>query len=376
MTAFQISVGPNLRRSPYFDATVADGVTGFSVYNHMLIPSGFGDPEAEYARLIDGVVMWDVAAQRQVELTGPDAGRLISLLTPRDMGGLAAGRGRYIPICDHDGWLINDPVMLKLSETRYWLSIADSDIELWAKAVAAERSLDVAVFEAQAAPLAIQGPKAMRVAADLLGDWVLELGRFEFREAVCGDVKLLVMRAGWSKQGGVELYLLDPAQGGTLWAAVKAAGQAHGIIPGAPNDWERIESGLLSYGADARLQERPADPFELGLGGFVHLDRSDDFIGKSALQRRHAAGQRRRRVGLLIDGAAVADTGPHLIEADGDPVGLLWEHCHSPKLGRTIGHGLVDVLALDSGRPLSVRMGETVNPVSIAELPFTRIGPS
>lgn len=347
MPAFTLHVGPNIRRSPYYEATVADGVASFSVYNHMLIPGSFGDPQAEYARLIDGVVMWDVAAQRQVEIAGPDAERLIRRLTPRDLTGLAAGRGRYVPICDDEGLLINDPVLLKLADDRFWLSVADSDVELWARGQALALGLDVRVFEAEAAPLAIQGPKAFDVAADLLGAWVRDLKRFEFRPADVEGIELLVMRAGWSKQGGVELYLLDPARGGALWDAVRAAGAPYGIIPGAPNDWERIEGGLLSYGADARRPEQAADPFELGLGALVDLERADDFVGKAALIARKAAGLSRRRVGFLIDGPADDDAGPHpLIDAAGAPAGTLWEHCASPRFGRTIGVGLAATAAL------------------------------
>jgi glycine cleavage system aminomethyltransferase T len=129
---FTLHIGPNIRTSPYFEATVADGVQAFSVYNHMAIPGHFGDPEAEYDRLLNGVAMWDVAAQRQVQLEGPGAMVLAQLLTPRHLAGTKVGQGRYVPMCDHDGWLINDPVLLPLSDTCVWLSIADSDVALWA----------------------------------------------------------------------------------------------------------------------------------------------------------------------------------------------------------------------------------------------------
>ena len=128
--AFHIAIGPRERKSPFYDCTVEDGVTHFTVYNHMYMPVSYGDPEAEYRRLIQGVAMWDVAAERQVEITGPDAERLIRYLTPRDLKDLPIGQGYYVPICDHDGNLINDPVLLRIEEQRFWLSIADTDVLL------------------------------------------------------------------------------------------------------------------------------------------------------------------------------------------------------------------------------------------------------
>jgi glycine cleavage system aminomethyltransferase T len=252
---FSIHIGPNIRTSPYFEATVADGVRSFSVYNHMAIPGHFGDPEAEYDRLLNGVAMWDVAAQRQVQLEGPDAMALAQLLTPRNLAGTKVGQGRYVPMCDHDGWLINDPVLLPLSDTCVWLSIADSDIALWAAAIGRERGLDVTVSEPDVSPLAIQGPKAMDVAEVLFGDLGAgALKYFQFREAELDGIPLIVARSGWSKQGGVELYLRDGGRGTELWHRVKEAGAPFGIGPGAPNDIERLESGLISYGADMRRQ--------------------------------------------------------------------------------------------------------------------------
>lgn len=193
--SFQISIGCNVRKSPFFDATVADGVKSFSVYNHMFAPAHFGDPEGEYQALLENVVMWDVACERQVELAGPDAEQLMRYLTTRDIPGTTIGQGKYVPICDHDGNLINDPVLQKLSDDCFWLSIADSDILLWAKGITAERGLDVGVTEPDASPLGIQGPRADDVVADLFGDWVRELKYFWFRETKLDDIPILLARS-------------------------------------------------------------------------------------------------------------------------------------------------------------------------------------
>lgn len=369
--SFTLHIGPNIRTSPFFEATVADGVRGFSVYNHMAIPGHFGDPDAEYDRLLNGVAMWDVAAQRQVEIDGPDALALAQYLTPRFLGDPTPGQGRYVPLCDHDGWLINDPVLLPLSDTRVWLSIADSDIALWAGAIARERGFDVRVHEPDVSPLAIQGPRAMDVAEALFGGWVRSLRYFQFRETEIDGIPLVVARSGWSKQGGVELYLRDGTKGGALWERVKAAGAPFGIGPGAPNDIERLESGLISYGADMRRQSLPANPFEMGFGPMIDLSKAHTFVGRAALEAIAREGPRRKRSGFILDGQPVdGNAQPLVLLHDGAPVGHVSEIAHSRRLGRNIGVGLVAVTLPDAAEGLSVRLPDGERAIRCSPLPF------
>jgi aminomethyltransferase len=366
--SFEISIGCNVRKSPYFDATVADGVKSFSIYNHMFAPSHFGDPEGEYRELLDNVVMWDVACERQVELAGPDAERLMRYLTTRDITGTAIGQGKYVPICDHDGNLINDPVLQKLSDDCFWLSIADSDILLWAGAIAAERGLDVRVTEPDASPLAIQGPRAEDVVGDLFGDWVRELKYFWFRETELDGMPILLARSGWSKQGGFELYLRDAQRGTELYNRVKEAGASYGIVPSAPSDIERVESGLLSYGADARYG---VNPFEAGLAAFVDLERDDDFVGKNALQRIADDGVRRRRVGFVISGERINGISEWQdVRLGKDVVGTVTEAVYSPRLDKNIAVGMLASAVADDEERLETDYGEERRSVSVATLPF------
>lgn len=370
--SYSIHIGPNIRKSPYFDATVAEGVQSFSVYNHMFIPGHFGDPDGEYDRLLAGVAQWDVAAQRQVELRGPDAAALAQYLTTRDIARTAVGQARYVALCDHEGMLLNDPVMLKLAEDRFWFSIADSDIELWAKAVARERGMDVDVFEADASPMAIQGPKAVDVAEALFGPWVRDLKSFWFQETELGGIPLILCRSGWSKQGGFELYLTDATRGTELWARVRAAGAPFGIGPGAPNDTERLESGLLSYGADCRRQTYPANPLELGLDRIVDLDGPDDFIGRDALREISRVGPRRRYIGILIDGPPLeGNQHPLSLRANDKIVGAAMEIAYSRRLARNIGVALIDRGVDASTAGLSLELGNEKRAFSLSKLPFS-----
>lgn len=366
---FGITPSARLRPSPFHEATLAEGVTSFTVYNRMLMPTGYGKPEEEYWRLIRGVSQWDVAVERQVQLTGPDAARLAQLLCPRDLSKQAIGQGKYVALCNHDGVLINDPILLKLADDRFWLSIADSNIWFWARAIAAERRLRVDVSEPDVSPMALQGPKAVEVMAHMFGDWVRDLKLFWFRQTVLEGIPVIVARSGWSKQGGFEIYLMDGTQGTRLWQLVKEAGKAWDIGPGNPSHCERIESGLLSYGADTDEQ---TNPFEVRLGKYVDLQVSDDVIGIAALRRIAAEGPRRRQMGVMLEGNIAA--GPRFVwypmtRVDGTPIGSLNNCVWSWRLQRNIGFALV---ASDCavGDAVTVALDGTHVAGQLVELPF------
>ncbi|UYV38048.1 glycine cleavage system protein T [Rhodobacteraceae bacterium D3-12] len=367
---FSIGIGPNIRKSAYFDATVRDGVHSFSVYNHMYIPAHFGDPDAEYDRLLNGVAMWDVAAQRQVQLSGPDAGRLAQYLTPRDLSKTKVGQGRYVPLCDHDGWLINDPVLLKLADDRYWLSVADSDIHLWAAALGREKGWNVKVSEPDVSPLAIQGPKAKDVAAKLFGDKVRDFRYFGFKETSLDGIPLVLARSGWSKQGGFELYLQDQTRGTDLWNLVKHAGAGFGIGPGAPNDVERLESGLISYGADMRWQTHRATPYEMGFGALIDLQADIDFVGRQALADLATTPPSRRRIGLVIDGTPPLVGHPVALLHNDTNAGFVSEWAFSRRLGKTIAVGLIQSDLPDTPQHLSLRINGTTYAAQEHAIPF------
>lgn len=365
---FGITPSARLRPSPFYEATLADGVTAFTTYNHMLMPTSFGHPEEEYWRLLNGVSQWDVACERQVQLKGPDAGRLAQLLSPRDLQSCREGQGKYVPLCNHAGILINDPILLKLDDDRYWFSIADSNIWFWARAIAAERGLDVEVSEPDVSPLAVQGPKAEDVVASLFGEWVRELKYFWFRETQIEGIPVVLARSGWSKQGGFELYLMDGAEGSRLWRIVREAGKPWDIGPGNPNFCERVESGLLSYGGDT---DEVTNPFEVRLGKYVDLHVSDDVVGIKALRRVHADGPRRHQLGVVLDGDEPTQLGFHWhsILMDGRKVGDLTNCVWSYRLKRNIGFALISTACAAGDRAVVVKEGLSMTG-TLVTLPF------
>jgi glycine cleavage system aminomethyltransferase T len=350
---------------------VAAGLSDISIYNRMLMPTSYGDLKAEYDRLINGVAMWDVSIERQVEINGPDAQACTQYLTSRDITNMVEGQGKYVAMCDHGGRILNDPVLMKLSGNRYWFSIADNDMLLWCKAIAAEKGFDVVVSEPDVSPMAIQGPRAEDLIAELFGDHVRSLKYFWFEETGLDGIPLVLCRSGWSKQGGFELFLQDGARGNDLWAVVATAGEKYEIGPGAPNPVERVESGLLSFGGD---NTPDSNPLEIGMSRYVDVDTDVDYIGKAALQHVVAnGGPARLFVGLHVDAglnAAWPLPARTPVFVDGLQVGTLSAIVHSHRLGQTIGLAQIDRHVVESGTTVEVETPDGRTSATITKLPF------
>lgn len=361
--------GTQIRKSPYFEATVRWGAKGFSVYNHMYIPRDFGDPEQNFWNLINDAILCDVAVERQVEITGPDAARFMQTLTPRDLSKLAVGQCKYVLITNADGGILNDPILLRLEENRFWLSLADSDILLWAQGVAVHSGLDVTIREPDVSPLQLQGPKSGEVMRALFGDGIMDLKYYWLRRVELDGIPLVVSRTGWSSELGYELYLQDSSRGDELWERIMAAGKPHGLKPGHTSSIRRIEGGMLSYHADADIT---TNPYELGLDRLVNLDSGVDFIGKAALQRIKAAGVSRKQVGLVIEGAPLG--GPNTtfwpIHRDGAVIGKVTSAIHSPRLKQNIALAMVAVDHAAIGTRVRVATGQGMLDATVADRPF------
>ena len=365
----QFGFGTQIRKSPYFDATVRWGAKGFSVYNHMYIPRDFGDPEQNFWNLVNAAILCDVAVERQVEVTGPDAAAFVQMLTPRDLSKMAVGQCKYILITNADGGLLNDPILLRLAENHFWISLADSDILLWAQGVAVHSGLDVSICEPDVSPLQLQGPNSGEIMKALFGESIGDLRYYWLRELELEGIPLLVSRTGWSSELGYEIYLRDGAYGSALWERIMAAGAAFGLKPGHTSSIRRIEGGMLSYHADADIH---TNPFELGLDRLVNLDIEANFIGKSALRRIKAKGVERKQVGLILDGAPL--TGPNTsfwtITNKEETIGKVTSAVFSPRLQKNIALAMVSVDHIALGTELRVLVGTQQRSAFVVERPF------
>ncbi|MDB9923635.1 glycine cleavage system protein T [Candidatus Pelagibacter sp.] len=361
--------GTQIRKSPYFDSTVKWGATGFSVYNHMYIPRDFGSPEQNFWNLIEKSILCDVAVERQVEITGPDAFKFIQLLTPRDLSKLAVGQCKYVLITNNEGGILNDPVLLRLAENHFWLSLADSDVLLWAQGVAVNSGLNVQIKEPDVSPLQLQGPTSGEIMVKLFGDEIKDLKYYWLKEYDLDGIPLIVSRTGWSSELGYEIYLRDGSKGNDLYEKIMEAGKEFGLQPGHTSSIRRIEGGMLSYHADADIN---TNPFELGLDRLVNLDNNINFIGKDALKKIKQDGITRKQIGLEIDCEPLS--GPNTtfwkVHNDEKNIGKVTSAVYSPRLKKNIALAMVEINSSEIGNELKVTTNEGVFNCKVVEKPF------
>ena len=358
-----IQRGARLKRSPYFEATQKAGCRGYTVYNHMLLPIRYDTFEAEYRRLLADVTVWDVSVERNVEIAGRDGLKFAELLTPRDLSQCRVGQGKYVLITDEAGGIVNDPVLLRVEENRFWLACADSDVLLWAKGVARNSGMDVELRELDVAPLQIQGPKSRDLVRDLFGDRVLTLGYYHFFQATLGKIPVIVTRTGWTGELGYELYLLDPARGVDLWNRVLKAGKKYRIAPTGPSDIRRIEAGILNYGIDMTLDN---NPYEVGLERLVNLDKAADFIGRDALRNIQREGAKKKLVGIEIGGGRM-DMNMTRYPVKGG--GFVTSCVYSPRLKKNIGYAMLTIEKA-AEKKLKIEAPGGVRNATVVPLPF------
>ncbi len=361
--------GTQIRKSPYFDSTVKWGATGFSVYNHMYIPRDFGSPEQNFWNLIQKAILCDVAVERQVEITGPDAYKFTQLLTPRDLSKLAIGQCKYILITNNEGGILNDPVLLRLAENHFWLSLADSDVLLWAQGVAVNSGLNVQIKEPDVSPLQLQGPNSGEIMVKLFGEGIRELKYYWLREYDLNGIPLIVSRTGWSSELGYEIYLRDGSKGNELYEKIMEAGKSHGLQPGHTSSIRRIEGGMLSYHADADIN---TNPFELGLDRLVNLDADINFVGKDALKKIKKEGIKRKQVGIEIDCEPLK--GPNTtfweLQKDNEIIGKVTSAVYSPRLKKNIALAMVEIQQSEKGNKFDVISNEGKFNCTVVQKPF------
>lgn len=372
-----VTLYTRLRKSPYFWKSREHGVAAYSVYNHTYHPRHYGDPVSEYWSLLNDVTLWDVGVERQLEISGPDAFDFTNYLIPRDLNQCAVGQCKYVFITAADGGIINDPILLRVEENRFWLSLADSDVHLWAMGLATAGNWDVTVKEVDVAPVQIQGPKAKGLMSDLFGEDILDLGYYWLQRRTLGDLSVVVSRTGYTGESGYEIYLENASRdAGKLWDMVWEAGQAHDLRVIGPCHIRRIEAGMLAYGCDITLD---TNPLEVGYdyNWMVNLDQSTDFVGKEALGRIREEGISRLMVGLEIDGPPLGSYNdgsmiePFAVsEAGGDELGQVTSACFSPRLERNIGLAMVPIGLSAEGTTVAVHTPEGVRQGVVVRKPF------
>ena len=361
--------GTQIRKSPFYEATVRWGAKSFSVYNHMYIPRDFGDPERNFWNLVNEAILCDVAVERQVQISGPDASKFVQMMSPRDLSSMKVGQCKYVILTNQKGGILNDPVLLKLDDNRYWFSLADSDVLFWAQGLAHHSGFDVDIVEPDVSPLQLQGPKSRIIMSELFDEDFSDLKYYWFKKTKLGDIDLIVSRTGWSSELGYELFLLNHKQGDELYERIMKKGKSLGLHPGHTSTIRRIEGAMLSYHADMDIH---TNPFELGLERLIELDKKFDFVGKEALQRIKKEGLSRLQVGLILEGTPLPQPNTRFWELshDGVNVGKVTSAVYSPRLKKNIALAMVSQSFTKIGTELTVDTNKGFRKCSVVKKPF------
>ena len=368
MKNYSIAKSRRIRSTPYTSRIEKQGVTAYTSYNHMLLPAAFGSLEDSYNHLKENVQVWDVAGERQVEISGKDSAKLVQLMTCRDLSKSKVGRCYYCPIIDDNAGLINDPVILKLEEQRWWISIADSDVILFAKGLAIGNNYDVKIFEPNVDILAVQGPKSYKLMEKIFGKKIVEMKFFGFDYFEFAGAKHLIARSGWSKQGGYEIYVENTKSGLALYDKFFEVGNEFNVKAGCPNLIERIESALLSYGND---MDNNDNPFECGLDKYVNLDTNVKFLGKEKLKEIRKVGITKKLMGVVIDAKEInVSKSIDLINDKNLKIGELRSGVYSPYFKKVIGIAMLHKPYFEVSQTFKISINDSIFEGKVCDLPF------
>ncbi len=368
MKNYSIAKSRRLRSTPYTSRIESQGVTAYTVYNHMLLPAAFGSLEDSYHHLKEDVQIWDVAGERQVEISGKDSAKLVQLMTCRDLSKSKDGRCYYCPILDDEAGIINDPVVLRLNENRWWISIADSDVILFAKGLAIGNKFDVKITEPNVDIMAVQGPKSFKLMEKVFGDKITKLKFFGFDYFDFQGTKHLIAQSGWSKQGGYEIYVENTKSGLDLYDHLFEVGKEFNVKPGCPNLIERIESALLSFGNDMDNED---NPYECGFDKFINIESDINFLGKEKLKKIKAEGIKKKLMGIKFDAKEISLSGSlDLKDENNNIIGELRSACYSPHFGKVIGIAMIKKPYWEVSQSVKAEINGNICIGNVCDLPF------
>ena len=362
---------PRVRKSPFFFSTIKHGASAFTIYNHMYLPISYEGVIEDYNKVLNGVQLWDVGVERQIQIKGPDAEALAQFLTPRNIKKCAVGQAMYAPFLDFDGGFLNDPVMLKISEDCFWFSIADGDSLLWVQALAAGYKFDVVVDEPDVSPLQVQGPNSAKLMSKVFGDWIDDLGFYKFKDVNHQGIPMVIARMGYSRELCYEIFLQDHSKGNQLWEILWEAGKDLNISPGGPNIILRLEGGILSYGGDF---DRSNNPFEVGLEWMIDLNQEDDFIGKEALSEIKFKGPTKKLMGAEIEGDPINYSNQeHLpVSVDGKNIGTMNSMTYSPRLDKNISYVFLEIKYAKVGQEIIISLPDEDLKARVVDIPWLK----
>ncbi|MGR3371941.1 MAG: glycine cleavage T C-terminal barrel domain-containing protein [Pseudooceanicola nanhaiensis] len=369
-TPVQMLISTRVRKSPFWHLSVEAGAWRATVYNRMYHPRGYvrdedGGAMAEYRSLVERVTLWNVAVQRQIRVRGPDAEAFVNFVITRDATKIEPMHGKYCILCNPEGRILNDPVLLRLAEDEFWFSISDSDMLLWLKGVNVRGDWQVEIDEIDVSPLQVQGPLSEDLMVDLAGPELRDVPYYGMMETTIGGAPVVISQTGFSGEKGYEVYVRDASRHAeAVWYAIRGKGARYGLRVIAPAHHRRIAAGILSWGQD---MDNETSPFQVRLGFQVPKKKKADYIGRAALERQReeieAGGFpfKLKLAGLKMGGLPITDYAPDfwLVKDEaGKRVGYVTSAWWSPELALNIALAQVPPELAETGTALKVELPE------------------
>ena len=388
-TPTELLISTRVRKSPFWHLSHEAGCWRATVYNRIYHPRGYVKPEdggamVEYEALVNRVTMWNVAVERQISVKGPDAEAFTDFIITRDATKIEPMHGKYAILCNEKGGILNDPVLLRLSEDEFWFSISDSDLLLWMQGVNVAKKFNVEIDEIDVCPLQIQGPLSEDLMAKLAGEELRDVPYYGLMEANINGADCVISQTGFTGEKGYEIYVRDTHENAEkVWNKVLEDGEEFGLMVIAPAHHRRIAAGILSWGQDL---DHETSPFQVNLAYQVPRNKKSDYIGKAELERQRDvmdSGEdpfKMKMVGITLGGKEITDYAPDfwlVADTDGNDMGYVTSPWWSPELETNIALAWVPWSSSEVGTKLLVKLPDEYSvtpgePVEgeIVEVPF------
>jgi sarcosine oxidase subunit alpha len=335
----------------------------------------YGDPEKEALAVHEAAGVIDVSTLGKLLVRGPEAGEFLDRLYPNRFSDLKPGRIRYGVISSDAGRIVDDGTICRVDEDTYYVTTTSSGagaVEEWFSWWLADWRMNVELTDVTQGLAAVNlaGPKA-RVILTTLTDLDCSAEAFKYldaKQAIVAGVPCLILRIGFVGEVGYEIHFAA-AHGEHVWDAILEAGRPHGIRPFGlePQRILRLQKMHILVGQDT---DSESTPFGAAMPWIVKLDKSEDFIGKWALEHYAEEEPTTRLVGFTLGDGYVPTEGSVIIDAVGDPAGQVTSARFSPVLDRVIGMAWVPSRLARDGSTVTISdQGRTVS-ANVQTRPF------
>jgi aminomethyltransferase len=334
------------------------------------MPLRYGSETAEHRAVRHAAGLFDLSHMGEITVRGPGAGAALDYALTGFLSAVPPGRARYTMICAADGGVLDDLVVYRQGEQDYLvIANAANAAVVFSELGSRASGFDAVVADATGdyALIAIQGPAAAGILGALCDVDLAAMKYYAGAFGAVAGVAAWVARTGYTGEDGFEIYV-PPGDAVAVWSALTDAGAGAGLVPAglAARDTLRLEAGMPLYGNELGPD---VTPFEAGLGRVVKFDKPGEFVGRSALAERAAAGPRLELVGLTIESRRIPRHG-YPVLADAVECGTVTSGAPSPTLGHPIAMAYLNAGADGRDAVLTVGIRGEAVPAQLTDLPF------